>query len=85
MTRRRIPVNELNQPLGEARKNTKVPDEVVVRIRDLHERHGLAQPEIARRLGVNFYTVRSICQYVRRRMVYRDWRSVEDNDDAPQG
>lgn len=75
---RRIPVNELNQPLGEAHPCCKIPDAVVVRWRDLHERHGLSVPEIARREGASEHTVKLVCAYRRRRMVYREWREQED-------
>ena len=78
--KQRIPVNELNQPLGDAHPRTRLPDAVVVRIRDLFEHHDLTAPEIARREGVSVHTVRSIVQYRRRRMVYRDWRTVEVPD-----
>ena len=79
---KQIPVNELNQPLGEAHPRCRIPDAMVVRIRDLYERHKLTKREVARATGVSFWTVKDYVEYRRRRMVYSNWRAAKDEDDG---
>ncbi len=74
---RQIPVNEFNQPLGDAHPRTTISDATVRHMRVLYEEHNLGAPEIARRLGVAQGTVRKIIYYQRRISVPRDWRAAE--------
>lgn len=79
MAKRKVPVNEHGQPLGESRRDCTVPDAVVVQIRDMREYEKLTLPEIARRTGVKQKTVEAIVYYRRRSTVPRGWKDVEDD------
>ena len=51
--------------VGERRAGAKYSDELIERVRDLHD-SGVGPTEISRRLGMNFHTVSSVVQFKHR-------------------
>ena len=80
---RLVPYNANGIPLGEAHPCAKIPDAIVVRIRDLREYEHATIPEIARRLELNRHTVHAIVYYRRRRQAVADWREMPDRPETP--
>lgn len=72
----RVPVSDRGIPLGEHHHRAKLPDAVVVQIRDLREHENMTIAEIARRLSLPVGTVHAIAYYRRRATLPADWRRV---------
>jgi AraC-like DNA-binding protein len=81
MAKRCIPVNDMNQPLGEHHPRARLSDETVLLIRDLYEREDWSMMRIARKLQLSFWTVRRICRYQTRRHVVHRWLTVDVPDE----
>lgn len=71
-----MPVSEHGNRIGEHHHRATIPDEIVTLIRDMREHHGVEVAEIARKLALNYCTVRSIVYYKRRACTPADWRRV---------
>lgn len=56
----------MGAPSGERNGHCRIPDAVVVTMRDLYEHGNLTVPEIARRTGASVAAVRHIIYYRRR-------------------
>lgn len=69
-----IGVNDIGRPIGQFHHRCKYPDEVIDRIRSLHEDHRAGYRFISRVMGVPRSTVREICLYNRRAQAYAEWR-----------
>lgn len=66
MVKRIVQVTERGYRVGESHQKSKLSDEQVERIRQLHEDHGISYDQISLRLGIPKSTVASICRYERR-------------------
>lgn len=73
-----VPVNELGKRIGEQHHNARISDEMVDKIRELHEDEGLGYRRISKLLGIKRQTVQKICNYERRAQTPTSWKKVKD-------
>lgn len=72
--------------VGDTRRDCRIPDSVVQRVRALHEdshwtcRRILATLKQELRLSVSLSWVRKVCGYERRRSVAVTWKPIEDGE-----
>lgn len=72
-----IPVNENGRRIGEGHYRAKLSDEIVDRIRELHEDQGKSYGWIALKLKVSKVYVQMICTYRRRAQTPERFKRVE--------
>lgn len=72
-----VGVNEAGRRVGRYHWRTKVPDEVVNRIRELREDDGLSYGRIAVLVGLPKRYVAKVCTYQIRGQVPVDWIRLE--------
>ena len=72
-----VAVNENGRRIGEGHYKAKLSDELVDRIRELHEDEGKSYGYIAMKLCVSRSTVSMICQYQRRAQTPERFKRVE--------
>ncbi len=72
-----IPVNERGFRIGEGHPKVTLSDEVIDRIRELHEDEGKSYGYIALRLNISKVYVQMICTYRRRAQTPERWVRVE--------
>lgn len=80
--RRLIARNAEGYRVGESHHNAKIPDEVVRKLRDLHENEGLTLRDLAERFRMRYWTVVRICCYQVRAQVPDPERSSYERDDG---
>lgn len=73
-----VPVNELGKRIGQHHHNARISDEMVDKIRELHEDEGLGYRRIAKLLGIKRQTVQKICNYERRAQTPTRWKKIAD-------
>lgn len=76
---RYVATNDRGLPIGKFHHNCKHADELVDRIRELHEdeEKPMGYRRIAKLLGISRHTVRDICRYSRRAQTYKNWTKRE--------
>jgi len=72
--------NDRGYRIGESRRNCTIPDAMVIRIRNLREIECMEIPAIARLVQIPEGTVKSICLYRRRRHVYIEIPSEDEEE-----
>lgn len=78
MTRRRyVALNERGYRIGESHHNCTIPQDVVDRLRDLHEEHKIGYRRLARMFNLSRGAVQKICNYTRRAQVPERWRRIK--------
>lgn len=82
LMRKSIAINESGYALGEDHHNSKLTNEQVDRIRDLHEDHGLSYKQLAAMYCVSKSAIACICRYERRAQTPFGYKTlnVEDGD-----
>lgn len=73
-----VPVNEQGKRIGQHHHNARISDEMVDKIRELHEDEGLGYRRIAKLLGIKRQTVQKICNYERRAQTPTRWKKITD-------
>lgn len=71
-----VAVNENGRRIGEYHPRSKLTDEQVDRIRDLHEDHDLTYEQLSAMYQVPKTTIASICQYARRAQTPFGWKRL---------
>lgn len=71
-----VGVNDRGQLIGKFHHRCKYPDELIDRIRALHEEYFFGYRAISKALDVPRSTVRQICLYNRRAQAYTQWKKV---------
>lgn len=74
-----VAVNENGRRIGEDHPRSKLSDEQVDRIRDLHEYHDMTYEQLAAMYQVPKTTIASICQYMRRAQTPFGWKRLQGN------
>ena len=81
-----VAVNDRGCRIGQYHHNAKLSDEVIDRIRAMHEDDGIGYRMIAKLLNISRHTIRDICRYERRAQTYEHWKKltmiVEVHDEA---
>lgn len=73
-----VPVNEQGKRIGEKHHNARYSDELIDKIREMHEDQGLGWRRIAKMLNMPMDTVKKICLYERRAQTPERWKKVPD-------
>lgn len=73
-----VAVNENGRRIGEDHPRSKLSDEQVDRIRDLHEYHDMTYEQLAAMYQVPKTTIASICQYMRRAQTPFGWKKLRE-------
>lgn len=71
----KVAVNERGNRIGFSHHNARIPDDVVNRIRDLHERDGVGYRRLAAMFRLNLSTVKKIARYERRGQIPARWQA----------
>lgn len=71
-----VALNERGLRIGATHHNAKVPDEIVNRIRDLHEDHGIGYRRLARMFNLKRAFIQKVCTYRIRAQVPASWKRV---------
>lgn len=74
---RYVAINDRGLRIGKYHQRCKHTDELVDRIRDMHEEQGLGYRKIAFMLEISRHTVRDICRYTVRAQTYEKWKAVK--------
>lgn len=76
-----IAVNEYGYRIGMSHHNAKIPEEVVEKIRDLHEDQGVGYRKLAQMFGLTKSCVQKICNYERRAQTPMGYKTIRREDD----
>jgi transposase len=76
-----VAVNEFGYRIGSPHHNCTVSDEVIDKIRDLHEDDGMSYGKIAKLLDLSKNFVAKVCRYERRAQTPDRWKRVKQHDD----
>jgi hypothetical protein len=74
---KKVPVNEYGKRIGEGHPRSRLTDEQIDRIRDLHEDHNLTYLQLGEMYSVPRTTIASICQYARRAQTPFGWKRLQ--------
>lgn len=74
-----VAVNELGYRIGSSHHNCTVSDEVIDKIRDLHEDDEMSYSKIAKLLNLSKNFVAKVCRYERRAQTPDRWKRVKTN------
>lgn len=73
-----VAINERGCRIGATHHNAKVPDEIVNRIRDLHEDQGVGYRRLAKMFNLKRAFVQKVCKYRIRAQVAAAWKKVNN-------
>lgn len=73
----RVALNERGYRIGSSHHNSTIPDEIVNRIRDLHEDHGLGYRRLARMFNLKRSFIQKVCNYVIRAQTPARWKRIQ--------
>lgn len=71
-----VATNDRGMRIGQYHPNCRHSDDLVDRIRAMHEDQNMGYRKIAKALGLSRHTVRDICRYSRRAQSYERWKRV---------
>lgn len=70
----RIAYSEDGRRCGESHPRSTISDEVVEKIRDMHEYEGMSYPKIAKKTKLPVCTIAKLCRYERRATTVVRWK-----------
>lgn len=73
----RVAVNERGYRIGSSHHNSTIPDEIVSRIRDLHEDHHIGYRRLARMFNLKRAFIQKVCNYAIRAQTPARWKRIE--------
>lgn len=73
----RVAINERGYRIGSSHHNSTIPDEIVGKIRDLHEDHHIGYRRLARMFNLKRAFIQKVCTYVIRAQVPARWKRVQ--------
>ena len=71
-----VALNERGYRIGQTHHNCTVPDEIVNKIRDLHEYHRIGYRRLARMFNLKRAFIQRICNYSRRAQIPARWARI---------
>lgn len=80
MKTRLVALNEYGRRIGSDHHRSKIPDEVVDRLRDLHEDEKMTYKTLAGMFKISQRVVGKICRYEIRAQTVFKWKRVEVKD-----
>jgi len=64
-----VALNERGYRIGQTHHNSKVPDEIISKIRDLHEYHRIGYRRLARMFNLKRAFIQKVCNYAIRAQI----------------
>lgn len=71
-----IAVNENGYRIGASHHNARIPDDVIDRIRDLHEEQEIGYRRLAKMFNLSRSCIQKICNYERRAQTPDRWKTI---------
>lgn len=78
-----VAINEDGRRIGSSHHNSRISDETVDLIRELHEDQKMGYRKIAQKLNICRHFVAKICRYERRAQTPAGWKKVDDKKNGP--
>ena len=75
-----VAVNEQGYRIGSSHHNARISDEIVDKLRDLHEEEEIGYRRLAKMFGLPRSVVQKICNYERRAQTPDRWKRVETDE-----
>lgn len=75
-----IAVNENGYRIGASHHNARIPDDVIDKIRDLHEDQQIGYRRLAKMFNLPRSCVQKICNYERRAQTPDRWKTIRKKD-----
>ena len=75
-----IAVNEQGYRIGSSHHNCRISDEIVDKLRDLHEDQQIGYRRLAKMFNLSRSVVIKICRYERRAQTPDRWKKVTQDD-----
>lgn len=75
-----VAVNELGYRIGSSHHNSRIPDETIDKIRDLHEEEKIGYRKLAKMFGLPRSYIQKVCNYERRAQTPDRWKRVKDGN-----
>jgi DNA invertase Pin-like site-specific DNA recombinase len=73
-----VAVNEQGYRIGASHHNARLPDEVIDKIRDMHEDKEVGYRKLAKIFDIPLSTIKKICKYERRAQTPDRWKKIID-------
>jgi DNA invertase Pin-like site-specific DNA recombinase len=73
-----VAVNEQGYRIGASHHNARLPDEMIDRIRDMHEDQAIGYRRLAKIFNLSRSTIQKICTYSRRAQTPERWKKIVD-------
>lgn len=73
-----IAVNENGYRIGSSHHNATIPDEIIDKIRDLHEDENIGYRRLAKMFNLSRSVIQKICKYDRRAQTPDRWKTIRD-------
>lgn len=73
-----VAVNEQGYRIGQSHHNARFPDEMIDRIRDMHEDQAIGYRKLAKIFNLSRSTIQKICTYSRRAQTPERWKKIVD-------
>jgi DNA invertase Pin-like site-specific DNA recombinase len=73
-----VAVNEQGYRIGQSHHNARLPDEMIDRIRDMHEDQAIGYRKLAKIFNLSRSTIQKICTYSRRAQTPERWKKIVD-------
>lgn len=74
-----VAVNEQGYRIGFSHHNARVPDDVIDKIRDMHEDQNIGYRKLAKIFNLPRSTIQKICTYSRRAQTPDRWKKIIDD------
>ena len=73
-----VAVNEQGYRIGASHHNARLPDEVIDKIRDMHEDEEVGYRKLSKIFDIPLSTIKTICQSERRAQTPDRWKKIID-------
>lgn len=73
-----VAVNEQGYRIGSSHHNARLSDEVIDKIRDMHEDQEIGYRKLAKIFDIPLSTIKKICKYERRAQTPDRWKKIID-------
>lgn len=77
MTMHKVQINERGYRIGISHHNATVPDQVVDKIRDMHEDELIGYRKLSKIFNLSRSYIQKICNYERRAQTTYSWKTVK--------
>ena len=74
-----VAVNEQGYRIGSSHHNARLPDDVIDKIRDMHEDNEIGYRKLSKIFNIPLSTIKKICKYERRAQTIDRWKKIIDD------